>query len=1343
MFWDRSLFTDYEKVSNEVVELGDGHPTTIQGKGTVQVVLEGHPVRLTNCLHVPQLDVHLLSIRLHRRRGPGCSFICDSSGMFLTFPSFSVEVDDTKDTLLSATPWNENDPFEYDQLHPRTSPTPTNKALRKGSRMWCRRTIHTPKQGVFARVTTRTMSKMDQHVHIAQQDTHPDPATLPTVYTTDPALSKTPRRVSSQELHKMFGNRKLPDYSIFEKIGTGIKLDLHDEPLPTVGDLVNSTKHRRGKRSKRPSKKLDLVGMDIGYGDETSPGGYKYVLSLVDSFTRHSFVYGLRGVTGRDIEEALYSFIIDAGGIPKRIRCDFDTRFVKGAALRFMKHHKIKIESSPPGRQSGNGLAESHWKSACRMARAFLIEANLPKRFWFWAIREAYHRMNMLPVITQPATAHHPAIHSTPMELFYSVKPDYRVLFPFGSVGYFHREQDGPRKRTQFESQSLAGIAVGRSEFTNGLIFYNPQLQDFCVSTDYSLDTTRSIGHAFPTLSYDGGFQLSLFNGRINGKEAYPPGSEIQTMVGGKLVKGTVIKCPTNRRQYYRVSLPNHHDTVDVNPDEVWEPNASALNDIPPWDEPLYEPPIAPSWLQPNSPVRLQTSDHIMEEGELTRDADGDWQFEGKNADPVTNLRTLIPLPDLATTWRQRLLEGTLLLGWTETADSTWKTVKQFARFVSAAELQNLIAPPTLTHVSRLCETDKKVWLKAYDEEYDGLRDLDTYEVITEEQYAYYKSKGYAAIPTMNLFVVKPDAFGNPYRAKSRIVVLGNLERKTWTRDDRYAPVLQQESARLLVSIAVDKGRKLKQGDCKNAFCQPSLPPEECTIIMPPKGCPRSKPGTYWKLKKTLYGLARSPKHWYETFSTVLDNMGFTKCGNDPCLRMYEHPVHGKLYVGIYVDDFIYVGDNDSLENKFEKELAKHLTVDFMGTVDYFLGCRYLWYHDELLGQCCHISQPGFIEQLLDKFNMSECNEVKTPYRSGMPIDRIPRDNTPKEQKADLIKRYQSFMGGMVWLSINTRPDLSVATSLLAQFQVDPSEGHWEASKYVMKYLRGTVTHGIRFCQHPEQDKLYGQIAWPVPDEENSTFGITDSCWGPQDASQPLPEGEETRLVTSQEVKSIQGGMLIRNGGPIWWKASREQLTSRSSCEAEVKAMDMTTKETCHLRHLLRDLGLTTNSPVPIYNDNKGAVQWAEHGAVTKKLRHLNIREIAVMDSVRDKEIRVFHIPGKENWADLLTKEDKDDQHFLGLQTAIVPAAPVMGGVGITVSKETRAETTKNVTTDKQGCAGQTQVCQEKENMQPTDQYGKRVKYATNVASPISNSAYVSKMPTLTSSPKSILKGRK
>ena len=74
--------------------------------------------------------------------------------------------------------------------------------------------------------------------------------------------------------------------------------------------------------------------------------------------------------------------------------------------------------------------------------------------------------------------------------------------------------------------------------------------------------------------------------------------------------------------------------------------------------------------------------------------------------------------------------------------------------------------------------------------------------------------------------------------------------------------------------MAVENGRMLKQGDCKNAFCQPELPDNEITIVRPPKGCPRSRPGTYWKLKKTLYGLSRSPRHWYDTFSGMLKEIG-------------------------------------------------------------------------------------------------------------------------------------------------------------------------------------------------------------------------------------------------------------------------------------------------------------------------------------------------------------------------------------------------------------------------------------------------------------------------------------
>ena len=129
---------------------------------------------------------------------------------------------------------------------------------------------------------------------------------------------------------------------------------------------------------------------------------------------------------------------------------------------------------------------------------------------------------------------------------------------------------------------------------------------------------------------------------------------------------------------------------------------------------------------------------------------------------------------------------------------------------------------------------------------------------ITEQQYrAYLQEFGEdaRAIPTMNLFTIKPDMEGNPNRAKSRIVALGNFERRIWSREDKYAPVLSGPAARLLTSMAVEDGRKLQQGDCKNAFCNGILPDNKICIVRPPSNCPRSKPGTFWKLNKTLYGL--------------------------------------------------------------------------------------------------------------------------------------------------------------------------------------------------------------------------------------------------------------------------------------------------------------------------------------------------------------------------------------------------------------------------------------------------------------------------------------------------------
>jgi hypothetical protein len=201
--------------------------------------------------------------------------------------------------------------------------------------------------------------------------------------------------------------------------------------------------------------------------------------------------------------------------MPTQIRCDFDSSFVKGKVNQFLKLHRISITSAPPKRQSQNGLVKRQWRTAVVMARSMLIEAQMPRRYWFWAVQEATIRMNLLPSckptgkagsstnpdmsangpspieVAQPAKASTPspsvspgippeaslpgssrkprrhakqdATLTAPFELFYGVKPDYRILFKWGSVGYYCRDSDSGVKRGNFDAQTSVKIALGRS----------------------------------------------------------------------------------------------------------------------------------------------------------------------------------------------------------------------------------------------------------------------------------------------------------------------------------------------------------------------------------------------------------------------------------------------------------------------------------------------------------------------------------------------------------------------------------------------------------------------------------------------------------------------------------------------------------------------------------------------------------------------------------------------------------------------------------------------------------------------------------------------------------------
>jgi hypothetical protein len=184
----------------------------------------------------------------------------------------------------------------------------------------------------------------------------------------------------------------------------------------------------------------------------------------------------------------------------------------------------------------------------------------------------------------------------------------------------------------------------------------------------------------------------------------------------------------------------------------------------------------------------------------------------------------------------------------------------------------------------------------------------------------------------MAIATLKYDEFHCPKRAKYRIVVLGNHDYHTWSKEATAALLMPQLELCLLTALAVYHKCILKNCDVKQAFVQSSLPSNESYFVKPPVGCPKSDPGTYWRLLRSLYGLCHALKLWFEKLSSHLKSMGLRTSSNSPCLFI-GHLIPGEpsMYVGIYIDDIIYFSLSDAFEKQFELSLSTIGNVDFMG----------------------------------------------------------------------------------------------------------------------------------------------------------------------------------------------------------------------------------------------------------------------------------------------------------------------------------------------------------------------------------------------------------------------------
>jgi len=146
----------------------------------------------------------------------------------------------------------------------------------------------------------------------------------------------------------------------------------------------------------------------------------------------------------------------------------------------------------------------------------------------------------------------------------------------------------------------------------------------------------------------------------------------------------------------------------------------------------------------------------------------------------------------------------------------------------------------------------------------------------------------------------------------------------------------------------------------------------------------------------------------------------------------------------------------------------------------------------------------------------------------------------PPLQCVKLESKLHTIVGSLNWILTQTRPDIATITNMIVQYQTD-------AAKYVLWYLKGTSTLGITFSSH-HNTTLASFVKFP----------ISDANWGSQDASIPKSTNpiQEIELFKSRSIS----GFLIWLGGPLHWISKRQTITTHSSAEAEIYAIDECTK---------------------------------------------------------------------------------------------------------------------------------------------------------------------------------------
>lgn len=488
---------------------------------------------------------------------------------------------------------------------------------------------------------------------------------------------------------------------------------------------------------------------------------------------------------------------------------------------------------------------------------------------------------------------------------------------------------------------------------------------------------------------------------------------------------------------------------------------------------------------------------------------------------------------------------------------------------------------PPLTYNQAVQE---KEWRNAVSFEVDALEDQGTWDITK-------LPPGVKAIGSKWVFRIKYNSDGTIERYKARLVALGNHQKEGVDFTETFAPVVKMQTVRLLLDVAAAKNWELHQMDVHNAFLHGDL--KEDIYMKPPPRFKTTDPSLVCKLKKSIYGLKQAPRCWFEKLSTSLIKFGFIQSKKDYSLFT---SIRGStvLHVIVYVDDLVICGNDASVIAKFKVYLSQYFKMKDLGHLKYFLGIEVARSPEGIF-----LSQRKYFLDVIEECGLSGSRPAETPLEQNHKLASSTSSIFPEPDK------YRRLVGRLVYLT-HTKPEISYAVNMLAQFMQKPLSDHWDAALRLVRYLKGCPGQGILLSSASNLQLT----------------GYSDS----DHAGCPL-----TR-------RSLIGYLVKLGNSPVSWKTKKQDKVSRSSAEAEYRAMAMTCQELMWVKEVLLSLGISHDQPMHLVCDSQSALHIASNPVFHERTKHIETDCHFIRDEYTSGNLAFSHVSTTVQPAYIFTK---------------------------------------------------------------------------------------------------------